>query len=87
MDQVSIKYTYQHLPLQDPPKFTQIWIFILKTNHLATLLKNCGHSVTLFCSVFLAETILPTYMHHVIDGIHTFVRIVRMHPCCRYICT
>jgi hypothetical protein len=29
---------YQHLPLQDPPKFTQIWIFGLKTNHLATLL-------------------------------------------------
>jgi hypothetical protein len=24
--------------LQDPPKFTQIWIFGLKTNHLATLL-------------------------------------------------
>jgi hypothetical protein len=23
--------------LQDPPKFTQIWIFRLKTNHLATL--------------------------------------------------
>jgi hypothetical protein len=26
MDQVSIKYT-NHLPLQDPPKFIQIWIF------------------------------------------------------------
>jgi hypothetical protein len=24
--------------LQGPPKFTQIWIFGLKTNHLATLL-------------------------------------------------
>jgi hypothetical protein len=23
--------------LQDPPKYTQIWIFCLKTNHLATL--------------------------------------------------
>jgi hypothetical protein len=23
--------------LQDPPKFTQIWIFGLKTSHLATL--------------------------------------------------
>jgi hypothetical protein len=23
--------------LQDPPKFSQIWIFGLKTNHLATL--------------------------------------------------
>jgi hypothetical protein len=29
--------TYQDYPLQDPPKFTQIWIFGLKTNHLATL--------------------------------------------------
>jgi hypothetical protein len=27
----------QHLPLQRLPKFTQIWIFGLKTNHLATL--------------------------------------------------
>jgi hypothetical protein len=27
----------QHLPLQDPPKYTQIRIFGLKTNHLATL--------------------------------------------------
>jgi hypothetical protein len=24
--------------LQDPPKFCQIWIFGLKTNHLATLI-------------------------------------------------
>jgi hypothetical protein len=30
----------QHLPLQDPPKFTQIWIFVLKINHLATLELN-----------------------------------------------
>jgi hypothetical protein len=29
MDQVSVK-KYQHLPLQDPPKFAQIWIFGLK---------------------------------------------------------
>jgi hypothetical protein len=28
---------YQHLPLQEPPKFTQIGIFGLKINHLATL--------------------------------------------------
>jgi hypothetical protein len=28
--QVSIKYRYQHLPLQVPPKFTQIGIFGLK---------------------------------------------------------
>jgi hypothetical protein len=29
---------YQYLPLQGPQKFTQIGIFGLKTNHLATLL-------------------------------------------------
>jgi hypothetical protein len=29
---------YQHLQLQDPPKFTQIGIFGLKIYHLATLL-------------------------------------------------
>jgi hypothetical protein len=28
---------YQDFPLQDPPKFIQIGIFGLKTNHLATL--------------------------------------------------
>jgi hypothetical protein len=28
---------YQHLPFKGPPKFTQICIFGLKTNHLATL--------------------------------------------------
>jgi hypothetical protein len=35
---------FQHLPLQDPPKFTQIGIFGLKTNHLATLLAECDLS-------------------------------------------
>jgi hypothetical protein len=33
----SVLKIYQHLPVQDTPKFTQIWIFGLKTNHLATL--------------------------------------------------
>jgi hypothetical protein len=45
---MAIKYTYwqcnlpngniiyQHLPLQDPRKFTKIWIFGLKIYHLAT---------------------------------------------------
>jgi hypothetical protein len=28
---------YQHLPMQDPPKFTQIGSFGLKICHLATL--------------------------------------------------
>jgi hypothetical protein len=30
-------YNYQHLPLQNPPKFTQIGIIGLKICHLATL--------------------------------------------------
>jgi hypothetical protein len=34
--QLGIQYRYQHFPLQDPPKFTQIWIFGLKIYHLAT---------------------------------------------------
>jgi hypothetical protein len=29
---------YQHVPFQGPPKFTQIGIFGMKTNHLATLI-------------------------------------------------
>jgi hypothetical protein len=28
---------YLHFPFQDPPKFTQSWIFGLKMYHLATL--------------------------------------------------
>jgi hypothetical protein len=33
----SVHKIYHHLPLQDPPKFTQTRIFGLKTNRLATL--------------------------------------------------
>jgi hypothetical protein len=33
---------YQLLPLQDPPKFTQIGIFGLKIGYLATLLHSCA---------------------------------------------
>jgi hypothetical protein len=33
----NVHKTYQHLPLQDPPKFTQIANFGLKIYHLATL--------------------------------------------------
>jgi hypothetical protein len=33
----SQKYTYQHLPLEVTPKFTQSRIFGLKISHLATL--------------------------------------------------
>jgi hypothetical protein len=46
MDQVSIKYRYQHLPLQDPTKFTHIWSFGLKTNHLATLQRSSPQKKT-----------------------------------------
>jgi hypothetical protein len=42
----SVHKIYEHLPLQDHPKFTQIWIFGLKTNHLATLLS--GTDVMIF---------------------------------------
>jgi hypothetical protein len=38
---------YQDFPLQDPPKFTKIGIFGLKTNHLATL-PACDTRVTRF---------------------------------------
>jgi hypothetical protein len=33
-------HMYTHLPLQGPPKFTQIAIFTLKMYHLATLLQS-----------------------------------------------
>jgi hypothetical protein len=44
--QMAIKQTkcqkiYQHLPLQDPQKFTQIAIFDLKMYQLATLPRMC----------------------------------------------
>jgi hypothetical protein len=34
---------YKHLPLQDPPKITQNWIFGLKIHHLATLRGSSKH--------------------------------------------
>jgi hypothetical protein len=37
IDQMTIKYLHQHLPLQGPPKCIQITIFGLKINHLTTL--------------------------------------------------
>jgi hypothetical protein len=37
-DGPSVHEIHQHIPLQDLPKFTQIWIFGLKINHLATLI-------------------------------------------------
>jgi hypothetical protein len=35
---------YQHFPIKGPPKFTQIWIFGLKRNHLATLVSAAAES-------------------------------------------
>jgi hypothetical protein len=37
MYQTAIKYLYQHLSLQDTPKFAQIGIFGLEIYYLATL--------------------------------------------------
>jgi hypothetical protein len=42
---------YQHLALQVPPKFSQIWIFGLKICHLATLYAGSGQRS--LCPVFL----------------------------------
>jgi hypothetical protein len=46
---MSLKYyklPKQHFPIKSPQKFTQIGIFGLKINHLATLLKTRKHSIT-----------------------------------------
>jgi hypothetical protein len=41
----NVRKIYQHLPLQYPPKFNQIWIFGLKTYHLATLSGKRGREI------------------------------------------
>jgi hypothetical protein len=66
MDQVSMKYVYQHLPLHDPPKFTQIWIFGLKTNHLATLPTTRCRSATLISSS--DKVVVSTYICTYVQG-------------------
>jgi hypothetical protein len=38
--QMAITYIYQHLRLQDPPKFTKFGFFGLKIYHLATLVQT-----------------------------------------------
>jgi hypothetical protein len=45
ISQMSVNYSKwakinQHFPIKGPQKFTQIGIFGLKTNHLATLIRN-----------------------------------------------
>jgi hypothetical protein len=41
----SVHTIYQHLSLQDTPKFTQTWIFGLKIYHLATLTYPCRNGL------------------------------------------
>jgi hypothetical protein len=58
------EYTYQTFPFQGPPKFTQIGISGLKTNHLATLVMQPVRPVVgkFFFKVCLptAENLLPS---------------------------
>jgi hypothetical protein len=49
---------YQHLPLQYPPKCTQIWIFSLKTNHQATLVAEIARKLFL-TPLLLLQLLLP----------------------------
>jgi hypothetical protein len=58
----SVHKIYQHLPLQDPPKFTQIWIFGLKTNHLATLVGGVVFRVRTFDCLFVRLMVLNMYI-------------------------
>jgi hypothetical protein len=51
---MAIKYLYQYFPIQGPPKFTQIGIFGLKRNHLATAIE-IGVVKTIGSSNFLLE--------------------------------
>jgi hypothetical protein len=47
---------YQHLPLHKPPKFTQIVIFGLKINHLATLLETAKNRAANFVRIQVCPT-------------------------------
>jgi hypothetical protein len=67
---------YQHLPLQDPPKYTQFGIYSLKINHLATLSCLVDRQIHLLISIVFCD-------HALVD---------RCVPCvlsthCMYICT
>jgi hypothetical protein len=52
---------YQHFPLKDPPKFTQIGIFGLKICHLATLLYK---RAARFFSLLNAKTVKNKYQKY-----------------------
>jgi hypothetical protein len=43
MLQMAIEYNQRHIPFEGPPKFTQIGIFGLKINHVATLIVTFEH--------------------------------------------
>jgi hypothetical protein len=60
MDQMSIKYT-NIFHWQGPPKLTQIWIFGLKTYHLATLLTTAN-------SIYFCSTTKSYFTGTVITG-------------------
>jgi hypothetical protein len=78
MHQIAIEYTkwpenwpnghtiYQHLPLQDRPKFTQIGIFGWKIYHLATLAwtKQCRCLVRYYVTGRDVSLCLRTYLLH-----------------------
>jgi hypothetical protein len=50
---------YQHLPMQDPPKFTEIEIFGLKIYHLANpaMLTKYEKRLLLLCSWFFPRSL------------------------------
>jgi hypothetical protein len=59
---------YQHLSLQDPPKFTQIGIFGLKMYNLATLSisrSTLWKGLSLILSTLLAENSKPLNLYKV----------------------
>jgi hypothetical protein len=63
----SVHKIYHHLPLQDPPKFTQIWIFGLKTNHLATL----------FCTINFFQATFSTLRTYAVLKLGEFTFLVK----------
>jgi hypothetical protein len=79
---MAIKYA-TNLPSQDPPKFTQIWIFGLKIYHLATLLGS-SHAKLVFLIALVS-------MYNGIRRIdfsnkEFFIQIKCMYVC-MYVCT
>jgi hypothetical protein len=71
-----IKYLYQFFPLQDPPKFTQIGIFGLKTNHLATLLVSDKTLVVQALGIWRPPiSIIETDLEHMHTSIHAYTYV------------